>query len=199
MNKLVKLYFLFMAAIGLAACQANTLNGSDDMNVAVANADVSQEFLDLFDYELQNRAFALNLMEAAVEKGEGDQALPFAKAYLALEKLNQRHFAPAAKAYNLDMKPRWWTRTRTSLAKLGTALMPETSLKTVHRVTVKYVEQLQRLEAISPARDKKFFGYVVAQEEAQAEAVGLVLVGNIDQAAMLLNNFVQQHQDHNFY
>ncbi|NIB42214.1 hypothetical protein HBA55_21585 [Pseudomaricurvus alkylphenolicus] len=198
MKKLTKLFALLIATTSLVACSANAINGKEDMNVDVIDTESRREFIDLLDYELQNRAFALKLMEAAVEKGSGNEALPFLKAYLALEKLNQRHFASVAKEYNLDMKPRWWTRTRTTLALLGTALLPETSLKSVHKATVKYVAQLQRLESLSAEQHKRFFRYVVAQEQAQADAVGLVLAGDMEQGASLLNDFVQEYQNHTF-
>jgi hypothetical protein len=117
-------------------------------------------------------------------------ALTAKKAYLALENLNQQRFAPVAKKYHLDMGLRLWTRTHTQVGLWVTALMPETAMKTIHKATVKYVDQLQNLEQLAPQKDKYFFAYVVVQEKAQADAVGLLIAGKQDSGITLLSNFI---------
>ncbi|WP_390617601.1 hypothetical protein [Maricurvus nonylphenolicus] len=154
---------------------------------------MSKEFINLFDYEIQNRAFALASMEALVRTGDVNPNLEFFKAYLELEKLNQKKFSPVASKHQLSVEPRWWTRTRTRLGMCMSNIMPETSLKVIHKATVKYVAQLQALEAVSPEQDKAFFAYVVAQEQAQADAVGLLLAGEPDQGTALLTQFIAEN------
>ncbi len=189
MPKLVKLMFIVMSIMSIAVCQANSVSEDGKMNKSV-----NKEFIKLLDYEIQNRAFALETMKVAVEKSEGAEELPFLKAYLALELLNQQRFSPIAEQYQLDMAPRFWTRTRTQVGLLATALMPKTSLKAIHAATLKYVPVLQKMERLAQQKDKTFFAYVVEQEEVQAAAVGLVLDGKVWLAAKMLNSFVADNQ-----
>jgi len=184
----VKLIFSFISIISLAACLSSPISEEVAMKQGI-----NKEFIKLLDYEIQNRAFALESMKVAVEYGEGEEDLPFKKAYLALEQLNQKHFAPIAEKYRLDMAPRLWTRTRTQAGLWISALMPETALKVIHSATLKYVTKLQELERLSKQEDKTFFCYVVAQEEVQAAAVGLVLDGEIELATNMLNRFVNDN------
>ena len=184
----VKLIFSFISIISLAACLSSPISEEVAMEPGI-----NKEFIKLLDYEIQNRAFALESMKVAVEYGEGEEDLPFKKAYLALEQLNQKHFAPIAEKYRLEMAPRLWTRTRTQAGLWISALMPETALKVIHSATLKYVTKLQELERLSKQEDKTFFCYVVAQEEVQAAAVGLVLDGEIELATNMLNRFVNDN------
>ena len=184
----VKLIFSFISIISLAACLSSPISEEVAMKQGI-----NKEFIKLLDYEIQNRAFALESMKVAVEYGEGEEDLPFKKSYLALEQLNQKLFAPIAEKYQLDMAPRLWTRTRTQAGLWISALMPETALKVIHSATLKYVTKLQELERLSKQEDKTFFCYVVAQEEVQAAAVGLVLDGEIELATNMLNRFVNDN------
>jgi len=175
---------VLLISLGIVSvCQAMS---EDDKNV-------SEEFINLFDYEIQNRAFALDSMEAFVNSSEANPKLDFFKAYLGLEQLNQRRFLPVAGKYQLSMEPRWWTRTRTRLGVLMSGLMPETSLTIIHKATIKYVAQLQELEKLSTEQDKAFFSYVVEQEQVQADAVGLLLSGDAEQGTALLTQFVVEN------
>ena len=180
MNNVVRLLAILITLVSISACQANS----------VSKESVSEEFIQLFDYEIQNRAFALDTMKALVEDGEPSETLIFFKAYLALEQLNQQRFTPVSDKYQLEMQPRWWTRTRTQLGLWVTALMPQISLTTIHKATMKYVDQLQSLEQLAPQEDKSFFAYVVAQERAQADAVRFLIAGEQDKGITLLNNFI---------
>lgn len=188
MQYLGKFFFTFISVIGLAACLSSPISEEVAMEQSSNN-----EFIKLLDYEIQNRAFALESMRVAVEYGSGEEDLPFKKAYLALEQLNQKLFAPIAEKYRLEMAPRLWTRTRTQAGLWISALMPETALKVIHSATLKYVAKLQELERLSKQEDKAFFCYVVAQEEVQAAAVGLVLDGKIELATSMLNRFVYEN------
>ncbi len=167
----------------VSVCQAMS---EDDKNV-------SEKFINLFDSEIQNRAFALASMKEFVSSGEANPSLDFFKAYLGLEQLNQRRFLPIADKHQLSIEPRWWTRTRTQLGLWMSGLMPETSLSIIHKATIKYVAQLQELEELSPEQDKAFFAYVVAQEQVQADAMGLLLSGDAEQGTTLLTQFVHEN------
>lgn len=161
---------------------------------AINNEMGDEVFIELLDYEIQNRAFALDSIVTLVKGGEQSNSLLFFRAYLKLEQLNQQRFTPIAKKYQLDMAPRWWTRRRAQLVVWTAALLPETLFKTMHKATVKYVARLQELERLSPDHEKAFFRYVVAQEQAQASALGLLVAGKPEQATAILIEFVKQNQ-----
>jgi len=180
-----KIIFTIISIMSLAACQFNPISEEE-----AVKQGINKEFIKLLDYEIQNRAFALESMKVAIEYGEGDETLPFWVAYLALEQLNQQRFAPIAKKYQLELAPRLWTRTRTKMGMWVSAIMPRTALKAIHSATLKYVAQLQKLERLSQQKDKAFFAYVVEQEEVQAAAVGLVLEGEIELATAMLDSFI---------
>ncbi len=193
---LSKLIFIFITTISLSLLASGSTEKTQDMSEAIdiVSNHYDDEFIRLFDYEIQNRAFARNGLEAAVRKNRGDKALPFNQAYLSLEMLNQERYRPMAQKYQLDMAPRWWTQMRTSLGEVASTLMPETSMTAIHKATLKYIPKLEQLARLAPADDKAFFDYVVAQEKAQADAMGLFLSGSPEQAATLLNTFVRNNR-----
>jgi len=195
MKKIISIISFFITTTCMMPCYATTNDDQKTMNAkqTIYTNTASKEFIKLFDYEIQNRAFALNTMKTAAEDS-ANRALPFFKAYLALEELNQKLYSPIATKHELNMMPRWWTRTRTTLGLWGAALLPDVGLKVAHRITVDYVPQLEELESLSPEEDKAFFNYVVAQEKAQADASGMILKGNVEQAAGILKSFVQKHK-----
>jgi len=155
-----------------------------------AMADDNKAFMKLFNYELQNRAFALMAMENSVvsRKGEADET--FWQAYLALERLNQKKFAPYAEKYGTTMEATFYTKLRTSLGGFVGGLFPETAMKAMTKATIKYVAKLEELETLAPQEDKAFFRYVVLQEQAQADAMVLFTEQKIEQAAAVLAGFV---------
>ena len=179
------IFSLLLTCCLISACQANSTS-----RPATANSALDSEFIALLDYEIQNRAFALMTMEALASADYDNLTKSFFEAYLALEKLNQSRFAPYAIKYQLSIKPRWWTKTRTQLGLWFNAFMPETYLSKIHQATINYVAKLEKLQQLSPAEDSDFFAYVVAQEKVQAQATGMVLAGDAQRGAKLLQDFV---------
>lgn len=160
-----------------------------------SDSAMNQEFLEIFDYEIQNRAFALNSFKAILADDSENPQRAFYEAYLALELANQKKYGPVAKKYDLNMKPRWWTRTRTKLGLIAGNLFQDSLMKVMHNATVKYVGKLQRLEQLAPDEDKPFFVYVVAQEQAQADAIGFLIDGKLEKAAKTIDDFVKTHTE----
>ena len=75
MNNVVRLLAILITLVSIPAYQANS----------VSKENVSEEFIELLDYEIQNRAVALDTMKALVEDDEPSETLIFFKACLALE------------------------------------------------------------------------------------------------------------------
>ncbi|MDG1707280.1 MAG: hypothetical protein P8H03_00885 [Emcibacteraceae bacterium] len=155
---------------------------------------MNEEFLEIFDYEIQNRAFALNSFEAILADDAENPHRAFYEAYHAMEIINQKKYGPFAKKYNLDMAPRWWARTRTSLGLTVGKLFQGSLMKVMHNATIKYVGKLERLEQLAPEEDKLFFTYVVAQEQTQADAIGFLIDGDLDKAVARINDFLISQQ-----
>jgi hypothetical protein len=175
-NSLLALIFIVISGCGTAPESDNVVN---------------QEFIELFDYEIQNRAFALNSFEAILADDAENPHRAFYEAYYAMELINQKKYAPVAKKYGLGIEPRWWTRTRTNLGLLVGKLFQDSLMEIMHNATVKYVGKLQRLEQLAPDEDKAFFNYVVAQEQTQADAIGYLIDGKADKAATRIDDFVK--------
>jgi|GEM_PF-1635948 hypothetical protein len=193
-HKLISIVFacfvLFLAVtLNMNVSQANPLQEGP------ANKNSHEQFLQLFDYEIQNRAYALNTIRGQLEIIETNELRRFYNAYLALEQLNQQLYSPIAKTYQLEMSPRWWTRIRTQLGIWLAAMRSDIStLKFYHKIASNYLEQLQTLENQAPEESRQFFTYVFAQEQVQAESLGLAIEGQILAAAELLDSFVASHK-----
>jgi len=180
----MKRRFLFLLA-GLSFLMITSCGSAPE-----SESDMNKEFLELFDYEIQNRAFALKSFDGILADDLENTNRAFYEAYHALELVNQKKYRPVAKKYDLDMAPRWWTRTRTSLGLVVGKIFQDSLMKVMHNATVKYVGKLQRLEHLAPDEDKPFFTYVVAQEQAQADAIGFLISGELEKAVKRIDDFV---------
>ena len=71
MKKIISLLFIIITAFSVSSCYAESnRNSNSDANNMNNNQVISiqpdnKAFLELFDYEIQNRAFALNSMKTA--------------------------------------------------------------------------------------------------------------------------------------
>ena len=188
-KKLIRFVVFLVVLVNMNVSQANSVNEG------AVNKDSREQFLQLFDYEIQNRAYALNTISGQLEIVETAELKRFYNAYLALEHLNQQLYSPIAKMYQLEMSPRWWTRTRTQLGLWLAAMRSDIStLKFYHKIASSYLEQLQTLENLAPEESREFFAYVLAQEKVQADSLGLVVEGQVLAAAELLDDFVASHK-----
>jgi len=193
-HKLISFAFAFFVLFLVVLVNMN-VSQANPVNEGPVNKDSHEQFLQLFDYEIQNRAYALNTISGQLEMIETMELRRFYNAYLALEHLNQQLYSPIAKTYQLEMSPRWWTRTRTALGIWLAAIRSDIStLKFYHKIASNYLEQLQTLENLAPEESREFFAYVLAQEQVQAESLGLVVEGQILAAAELLDSFVASHK-----
>ena len=140
-----------------------------------------EEFLSLLDYEAQNRAFAYQSVNRMAKKTATEETGPFWQAYADLEVLNRARYKPFLAKYDIAADARWTTRLRGWAGGVVGGLFPETAMGIMQRATVAYVPKLQRLAKIAPestdnlknAEARKFFVFVVEQEEVQAVALRL--------------------------
>lgn len=155
---------------------------------------IDEKVKDLFDMEIQNRAFALKSARTMAGKVSKEEDVYFCDAWVAFEEFLQEKYAPFAEKYGFSQEPRLKAKIEASLSVLGIDLLPNSILyKTVLDQTVKYYEKLVELPALAPEEDVAFFDFVVKQEAAQVDGLKLCVEGKIREAADLLKNFVSEH------
>lgn len=160
-----------------------------------------EEFLSLLDYEAQNRAFAYQSVNRMAQKTATEETAHFWRAYADLEVFTRQRYKPYLAKYDIAADARWTTRLRGWAGGVVGGLFPETSMGIMQRATIAYVPKLQRLAEIAPQSTdslkseeaRKFFIFVVEQEEVQAEALRLFNEGQTNQAAAHIASFVHLH------
>ena len=152
-----------------------------------------QEIFSLFDYEVQNRAMAYSVYAWMSAKDLEADSKRWYRACLSLEEITRDRYAPYVAKYGIDPAPRLRTKMTVLAAKVGYQFIPElTILKQALEQTIPYVDELKRLREIAE-EDHEFFDFVVAQEELQVEMLKLRVDGKIEESAVVLETFVEQH------
>lgn len=155
-----------------------------------------EQFLELFDMEIQNRAFALKVNRDLGAVAVGDDTKIFYTAWIAFEEFLQQACAPVARKYGLAQTPRAGANLQVGLARFGAGVLPESVMtKIVLQDTINYLEKLKELYRVAPSEDRDFFAFVVKHEEAQIEALRLRGDGNKEAAAQLLTSFVADNAE----
>lgn len=153
------------------------------------------EFLKLFEFEVQNRLMAYNGNLGMVKRKLEPEVSQWYQSYLAFETLNQERYTPVAEKYGIGTKLNFKTKMEVLVGALMLRILPELSvLRYMHKETVAYVADLERLRDIAPEEDKEFFDYVVAQEVMQVETLKFRLDGEPAQATKVIDSFVAQHR-----
>ena len=156
----------------------------------------NERFLELFDMEIQNRAFALKVNSDLGDKAVTEADKAFYTGWVQFEEFLQHAYAPVASKYGLSQAPRTGADIQVGLARFGAGLLPDKMMtEVVLNQTIQYLEKLKELERVAPDEDTEFFSFVVKHEETQIEALRLRLDGNKVAAAELLTNFVEAHRE----
>jgi len=149
-------------------------------------------FLDGLQYELNNRAFARASMTKLANEPSNGHTQAFFRAYLALENLNQQKYEPIAHKYDLSVND-GVVALKIYGARAASWMFSEKMLSVLTDATIAYVEKLRTLRDLAPADDRAFFEYVIAQEQAQADALQHARDGRFDLGAKVLEDFVADH------
>lgn len=151
---------------------------------------VSSEFINLFNREVRNRAYAKLAVDELIAAQDGGEVLAFWLAYQKLEEMNLRKYRPYACKYHLPIDPDWFIYLKEYSGRLCYKLMPVFSLKVMQSAAETYVTKLEKLESIAPAEDRVFFRYVVLQEQSQVVALAHAMRQEYSVAAEILNKFM---------
>ncbi|MFF0384179.1 hypothetical protein [Streptomyces sp. NPDC004286] len=155
----------------------------------------SEEFTKAFDYELQNRAFALLSMSGIARRLKGDPRNAFWDGYVKLEHFNAPRYAEAARRWGFGDQPTQWTKIRGALIGATPKFMLQSLLKFAYPKTVEYLEDLRRMRGVGPDDGKEFLDYVVEQEILQIEMMQLALNERYASITRNLESFFRKYRD----
>ncbi len=156
----------------------------------------TEEFLELFDMEIQNRSFAMRSAEEMAERASDPEDVAWYETWLAFEQFNQTQYAPFAEKYGLSQEARTVAKIQASLAILAGKVLPDdVTMKFMLDETIKYLEKLKELAELAPEEDRTFFDYVVEQEEMQINALQLRVDGKGQESTALISQFIAEHSN----
>ena len=151
-----------------------------------------KKFMELFDMELQNRAFALKACINASENSTAEGDKVFFGAWLEFEQFLQEKYAPFAEKYGLSQEPRTIAKIQAGLGEMALNILPDSLMrKEMRDQTIAYLEKLKELQKVAPPEDAAFFDFVVKQEKLQIDALQFWVDERYDEAAQLLRNFIE--------
>ena len=171
------------------------LERDDDSSYEIAPFKAKEKkFMELFDMEVQNRAFALKAFNANNSAStEGDKI--FFGAWLEFEQFLQQKYAPFAEKYELSQKPRSMANIQAGLGEIALNILPDSVMREgMRNQTIKYLEKLKELQHVAPKDDAGFFDFVVKQEVLQIDALQFWIDEKYEEAAKLLRNFMKENQ-----
>jgi len=154
-----------------------------------------QAFIQLFDKEVQNRAFALLSMSNISEKvtAEGDKT--FYNGWVAFEEFLQTKYKPYADKHGLSQAPRGTSKAQAFFGELASDVLPKKKFyKLMLDATEDYLEDLKKLPEYASDEDLEFARFVVAQEEVQIQAIVHRIKGRNQEAADVLADFMNSNQ-----
>ncbi|WP_435220542.1 hypothetical protein [Streptomyces sp. Tue6028] len=160
---------------------------------------ISEEFTKAFDYELQNRAFAMLSMSGIARRLKGDPQNAFWSGYVKLEQFNAPRYAEAARRWGLDDQPTQWTKIRGKAIGATPKFMLRSLLKFAYPKTVEYLEDLRRMRGVGPDDGKAFLEYVVEQEILQIEMMQLAMNERYAGITRNLESFFQKYSDRELF
>ena len=172
--------------IGLALFVLMQTLISIDLSANETNNDM---FEKIFQYELNNRAFAFMSIAKIAEKKAASEEGEFWTAYAELENINRPLYAAMAKKYDMKINS-LFVDLKVWSTNLAFKLFPEKMLKIMADATEVYVEKLKPLPDLARKEDRAFFEYVIAQEQAQAVALAHAANRRFDLDASSMQEFL---------
>ncbi|HAA18822.1 MAG TPA: hypothetical protein DCR93_21385 [Cytophagales bacterium] len=159
--------------------------------------DVARQeaFIQLFDKEVQNRAFALLSMSAISEKVTEEEDKTFYYGWVAFEEFLQGKYKPYADKHGLSQEPRSKAKAEAFFGELASDILPKRKFyETMLDQTEDYLEKLKKLPGYATDEDLEFARFVVKQEEAQIQAIEHRIKGENQAAADVLADFINSNQ-----
>ncbi|MEM9460445.1 MAG: DUF4334 domain-containing protein [Myxococcota bacterium] len=158
--------------------------------------EADDKFKELFEMEIQNRAFALRGAQGMADSAsrEGDKI--FLSAWVEWERFLRDKYAPYAHKYGFSQEPQTMAKLQAGFGRLAHGVLPTDMIdRFMLDETIAYTEKLRDLERVAPQEDQAFFSFVVKQEEEQIEALRLRIADKNQEAADLLRKFMADSAD----
>ena len=183
----MKVSFVFSVASLLifSACASSGTQGGK-----LTEEERSKRFTELFEKELQNRAFALRAAERSLAAVSSEDDRLFLGTWVEWEQFLKRAYAPYAKKYGLSQEPGVGAEMRAKLGGIGAGISTDSVYELMLDQTISYMENLRELERVSPEEDRAFFIFVVKQEEKQIEALRFRVKNEYKKGADVLREFM---------
>ena len=161
----------------------------------VEEVERQEAFIQLFDREVQNRAFALLSMSAISEKATEDGDKTFYNGWVAFEEFLQKKYKPYADKHGLSQAPQNKAKRQAFFGEIASDILPKRKFyKMMLNQTEDYLEKLKKLPELATDEDLEFARFVVKQEEAQIQAIKHRIKGENQEAADLFANFINSNQ-----
>ena len=183
----MKASFVYSVACLLifSACASSGSQGSK-----LTEEERSKRFTELFEKEVQNRAFALRAAERSLAAVSSEDDKMFLGTWVEWEQYLKRAYAPYAEKYGLSQEPTFGAEMRAKLGGIGASISADSVSEFMLDQTLSYMENLRELEQVSPEEDRAFFIFVVKQEEKQIEALRFRVKNEYKKAADVLREFM---------
>ncbi len=151
-------------------------------------------FIQLFDREVQNRAFALLSMGRISKNVNKDGDKIFYNAWVDFEEFLQSKYKPYAVKYGLSQEPRGTAKAQAFFGKLASDILPKKKFyKSMLNQTKNYLEELRKLPDHANDEDLEFAHFVVEQEKLQIKAIEYRIENKNQEAADLFANFINNN------
>ena len=156
-----------------------------------ASDNSGAQYLKLLEYEYNNRAFALISAKRAANKLAGTERGEFYQSYHELEIINQRIYTKMQEPLGFDHSPGCFTRFRGHAAGLLNSWI-EIKPDSLIDIIEPYIAKLQSLHDLASKEHRGFFGYVVAQEQAQLDASRAAKANGYKAGTKVFRDFIEQ-------
>lgn len=159
---------------------------------AMANTTAQEKiFKEIFQYEINNRAFARKSIPQIAEMMKDTEQEVFWRAFSRLEDLSRPGYEKMAEKHGLAVNT-LLVNLKTWSINMAMRVFPGKMMSTMADATEEYLEKLKKLPGLAKPEDREFFDYVVAQEETQLRGIQLLLQGKYAEAAEVINDFVNE-------
>lgn len=159
----------------------------------IASPLLSDEAASLLAYEVQNRAYARLTLQSTANCRAKEPDAGFWAAYQSLETLNLARYQQALHALGASTQAKAFTRLRAWLSRPLFCHFTRQAVPLIRDATVRYTRKLETLPLTAAPETVEFLRYLVAQEQAQEQALTQLAAGEISEGTNTLVKFAQVH------
>jgi len=164
---------------------------SEPVNKMTPRTQAQNEiYLKHLKYEYQNRGRTFIGMETATKYSAGSEREAFFQAYYELEVINKKILEHMSKPLEVDYQANWFIRSGVNI--FSYVAWRFVSPQQLIDVIIPYIPKLKEMESLANPKHKLFFAYIVAQEQAQLDAIRAAKQASWDSGAKVLREFIEK-------